>query len=82
MMVLSWFNITNSICVFVFSEIIKNTRADSPDIKSLKEALKSIQDVLELMNEDRAKIEKQQEMFVIHKMIENCPVRFILHFNF
>lgn len=64
----------------LFSEIIKNTRADSPDIQYLKEALQSILDVLEMMNADRAKIEKQQEMFGIHKMIENCPVRFILLF--
>lgn len=44
-------------------------------MKYIEGAIQSISDALRLMNEDRAKIEKHQQMFVIHRLIENCPVR-------
>lgn len=60
--------------MFLFLDILKNTRDPNPDRLELEKALTAIKEVMTHINEDKRKTEGRIALFDIFNDIEKCPV--------
>ena len=57
-----------------FTEIHKNTSFQHPDRKELEASIKTLEDVMSAMNEDKMRTERMCVVFDVYNLTDKCPV--------